>query len=76
MARSTSAIDGVQGVIAIAGITLGVVPLVKWLFVQEHTGPFRFLFGQQTGAAAYVVPLLVIVAAFVVIGVLETRKRK
>ncbi|MCK2238845.1 MULTISPECIES: hypothetical protein [unclassified Crossiella] len=75
MAKSVSAIDGVQGVIALVGITLGGVPLVRWFIEGQHSGPFRWLFGEQTGTMGYVAPLLVIGVAIGLIAVLERRKR-
>ncbi|GAA2840513.1 hypothetical protein [Crossiella cryophila] len=75
MAKSVSAIDGAQGVIAIVGITLGAVPLIRWFIEGQHSGPFRWIFGEQTGTMGYVVPLLVIGVGFGLIAVLERRKR-
>jgi hypothetical protein len=72
----TRAIDGVQGLVALVGITLGAIPLVRWIVQDEHGGLFRTLFGTHTGAMGYVAPILVIVAAVAVIALLEIPKRR
>ncbi|MBK1785559.1 hypothetical protein [Prauserella cavernicola] len=72
----TRALDGVQGVVGFAGVMLGLIPLGGWIIAGTHNGPFRWLFGEQTGPMGYVAPLLVIAVAIVVIGALEKVKRR
>ncbi|MCO1582693.1 hypothetical protein M8C13_43805 [Crossiella sp. SN42] len=76
MAKTVSAVEGAQGVIALIGITLGAVPLVRWLIEEQHSGPFRWIFGELTGTMGYLGPLLVIAAAIGLIALLELRKRR
>ncbi|GAB3476197.1 hypothetical protein [Amycolatopsis cihanbeyliensis] len=76
MAMQNKAIDGLEGLLALAGITLGAIPFGGWVIAKEHSGPFRWLFGEHTGAMGYVVPLLVLGVAVLLIAVLEGAKRR
>lgn len=74
-ARSKS-IDGVQGLVALAGITFGAIPLVRWVASGEHGGLFRWLFGEHTGAMGLGAPLIVILVAVGAVAALEVWKRR
>ncbi|WP_216215834.1 hypothetical protein [Amycolatopsis aidingensis] len=76
MAAHTKAIDGLEGLVGLAGVTLGVIPFGGWVIAKEHSGPFRWLFGEQTGAMGYVAPLVVVAVAALLITVLEAVKRR
>lgn len=70
------AIDGLQGVSALVGITLGVIPLVGWAMGTESGGLLGLVFGwSPSGTSAYVLPVVVVVAAIGVIAALEMVKR-
>lgn len=68
--------DAIQTVVALATILIAVVPLGQWLFTGDHGRVFRALFGEQTGAAAFLIPIATIVVALIVILALEPMKRK
>lgn len=72
----TPAIDGLQGASALFGITLGLIPLVRWVLQREHGAIFRWMFGDPSGSMAYAVPLVVIVATIGFIAALEGLKRR
>ncbi|MBP2471304.1 hypothetical protein JOF53_000176 [Crossiella equi] len=76
MAKTKSGVETVQGVLALAGITLGLVPLGFYLFTGRHSGPFRLLFGEPDGTMAYLTPVLVIAVVLLAIGFLERYKSK
>ncbi|TQN27850.1 hypothetical protein FHX37_4581 [Haloactinospora alba] len=68
-------LDALQGVVAIAGITVGVIPLALWMLNGKHSGAFRLLFGSPDAPIAYTIPLLVIAACVALIALLERAKR-
>ncbi|SHF66865.1 hypothetical protein [Streptoalloteichus hindustanus] len=72
MTRRT--IDGLQGACAIVGITIGVIPLVRWVATDRHGGLFEWVFGARGGVSAYLVPLLLIAVAVGAIAALEKAK--
>ena len=72
----TRAIDGLQGGVALVGITLGVIPVARWAIQEQHGALFEWLFGVQTGTIGYVVPLAVIAVAIGTIAALEMTKRR
>ncbi|WP_158892643.1 hypothetical protein [Amycolatopsis anabasis] len=69
-------IDGAQGVFALIGITVGAIPLVRWMVDGQHGGLFRWLFGTHSGSMGYVLPIVVIVVAIAFIGALEIVKKR
>jgi hypothetical protein len=70
------AIDAFQGLFAFVGVTLGVIPMVRWAIQEEYGALFEWLFGVQTGSMGYVTPLAVIVAVVGAIAALEMMKRR
>lgn len=68
-------LDALQGVVAIVGITVGVIPLVRWTLHGEHGGAFQLLFGSPDAPMAYTIPLLVIAAGVALIALLEWAKK-
>lgn len=72
----TRVIDGLQGIAALIGITLGLIPLVWWALDGQHSAIFRWVFGAPSGSMAYVVPLVVIAVVIGFIAVLERLKRR
>lgn len=73
---SSRTIDGLQGLAALVGITLGAIPLVRWVAQGRHGGLFRWLFGDHSGAMGFAAPLMVIAVAIGVIAALEGWKRR
>lgn len=72
----TRTIDGIQGIVALAGISFGLIPLVRWIFSGEHGGLFRWAFGTPTGTMGYLAPLAVIAVLIGLIALLEVLKRR
>lgn len=70
----TPAVDGLQGVAGLVGITVGAIPLLRWAVEREHGAIFRWIFGNPSGAMGYVAPLLVIVATIGFVAALERLK--
>lgn len=68
-------IDGLQGLTALLGITLGVLPLIQVL-VGGHPGLLRVVLDEDAGSMIYAVPIAVVVVMAVVIAVLEGTKRR
>lgn len=68
-------IDGLQGLTALLGITLGVLPLIQAL-VGGHPGLLRLVLGEDAGSMTYAAPIAVVVVIAVVIAVLEGTKRR
>jgi hypothetical protein len=68
-------LDGLQGVSALIGITLGVIPLISWALGGSSGGLLQLILGPLSGAMAYVVPLVVVVLAIGLIAILEAMKR-
>jgi hypothetical protein len=78
MAKSrekTRLLDGLQGMSALLGITLGVIPLISWVLGGSSGGLLRLIFGPLSGVMAYAVPLVVVVLAIGLIAILEAMKR-
>lgn len=74
--EKTRLLDGLQGASALVGITLGGIPLVAWAVGRESGGLLGWVFGwSPSGSLAYVLPVVVIVAAIGVIAILEAMKR-
>ena len=69
-------IDGLQGFCVLVGITLGLIPLATWIFQGRVSGLFQWIFGAASGSTGYLGPVIVIVAAIVLIGILEAIKRR
>jgi hypothetical protein len=75
--EKTRALDGLQGVCALAGITLGVIPLISWALGGESGGLLGRIFGwSPSGSLAYVLPMVVIVVVIGVVAILEAMKRR
>lgn len=70
------AFDGLQGGVALIGITVGVIPLIQFLLGADQSAVFRWIFGQPVGSMAYVLPAAVIAVAVGVIAALELAKRR
>ncbi|MFF1946134.1 hypothetical protein ACFVWF_28825 [Rhodococcus qingshengii] len=68
--------NAIQTVVVLVTILIAVVPLGQRIFGGDHGQVFQTLFGEQTGAAGFVIPVLIIVAAVVIILVLEPLKRR
>jgi hypothetical protein len=74
--EKTRAIDGLQGVCALIGITVGVIPLASWAVGGESGGLLGRISGwSPLGSQAYVLPVAVIAVAIGVIAILEVMKR-
>ena len=73
--EKTRAIDGLQGVCALIGITVGVIPLVSWGSEGSPGDLGRISGWSPLGSQAYVLPVAVIVVAIGVIAILEVMKR-
>ena len=73
--EKTRLLDGLQGVSAIIGITLGVIPLISGVVGGQSGGLLRLIFGSLSGPMAYVVPLVVIFLTIGLIAILESMKR-
>jgi uncharacterized membrane protein len=73
---SSRTIEGVQGVVLLAAIPTGLIPLVTFIASGEHGRVFRWFFGERTGTMGYLLPALVLAVAIVVIGVLEVVKKQ
>jgi hypothetical protein len=76
MVVTRGGIDGLQGVLGLIGITVGVIPLVRWMIQGEHGAAFRWLFGTPTGVLAYAVPLAFSGVVIAAIAGLEMLKRR
>ena len=74
--EKTRLLDGLQGVSAIIGITLGVIPLISGAVGGQSVGLLRLIFGSLSGPMAYVVPLVVIILTIGLIAILEAMKRR
>ena len=74
--EKTRLLDGLQGVSAIIGITLGVIPLISGAVGGQFGGLLRLIFGSLSGPMAYVVPLVVIILTIGLIAILEAMKRR
>lgn len=72
---STRTVDGMQGLVALIGITLGVIPLVRAAYGGGPGWLLGWLPGMEGGATTYVVPIVIVVVAVAVMGVLERSKR-
>ncbi|MCI2420994.1 hypothetical protein MOQ72_26475 [Saccharopolyspora sp. K220] len=69
-------IDALQGVVGFIGVTVGVIPLVRWMIQGEHGAVFRWLFGNPTGLLGYLVPLVFLAVVVAAIAGLEMLKRR
>lgn len=65
----------VEGLFGLAGITLGLIPLVQFLW-RGTPGWWRLVLGQQPGAAGWVVPTAVLLVCAVAIVVSDRRRRR
>lgn len=63
-----------QAVLAFAAITFGVIPLGQLVFAGRVGSVWGFLLGGST-SPPWLGPVLVVVAALVLIGLLERRRR-
>lgn len=63
----------VQGLAALLGITLGVVPLLQMLF-QGRPGLWKFVLGDAPGSVGYVLPAAILFGAIVVVALTEAKK--
>ncbi|MFB9317151.1 hypothetical protein [Cryptosporangium minutisporangium] len=70
------AIDGWQGLCFFLGITLGVIPLIQFALGTRRGGLLRFVFGDDPGAARWIVPLVILAVAIAAITLLERRKAR
>lgn len=68
-------IDGLQTLVAILGISLGVVPLVRSALSGEPGRLYDWLLGETNRVFEYLAPLAVVVIAVVLIAVLDSSKR-
>lgn len=73
--EKTGLLDVLQGVSALIGITLGVIPLVSWAVGGQAGGLLRLIFGSLSGPMAYVMPLVVIILTIGLIAIMEAMKR-
>ncbi|MCP2257623.1 hypothetical protein LX15_001308 [Streptoalloteichus tenebrarius] len=74
MSRAT--FDGLQGLCGLVAVTLGVIPLVRWLISAQHGALFRWVFGEQTGVLGYLLPMLVVAVMIGAIAALEKAKNR
>lgn len=65
--------DGVQGVAAVVGITLGVIPLLQMVF-SGRPGLLKFVLGNDPGVIGYVVPAAILLIAVAAVAVTEAKK--
>lgn len=72
---TTRVIDTWQGLTAIVGVTLGLVPLATMVIGAGDPGLWRLVLDDTTGGSRWLGPLLVVVAAAAVIAGLERWKR-
>lgn len=68
-------IDGLQTLVVILGISLGVVPLVRSALSGEPGRLYDSLLGETNRLVEYLAPLAVVVIAVVLIAVLDSSKR-
>lgn len=74
--EKTRLLDGLQGVSALIGITLGVIPLTGWALGAQSGGLLERIFGWSPSTSlAYVLPVVVIVLVIGLIAILEAMKR-
>ncbi|QFU89759.1 hypothetical protein [Amycolatopsis sp. YIM 10] len=74
--RRARTIEGAQGLVIIVAIPLGIIPLVRWIFSEDHGGLFRWFFGDLSGAMGYAAPIIVLAVAFLIIAILEAVKKR
>ncbi|MFR9751826.1 hypothetical protein ACL02S_12420 [Nocardia sp. 004] len=69
--------EALQTVAVLAGIPLGVVPLVKYFTSDNHSGGiYSKLFGEELGTLGLVLPTLVIILVVLLVGFLEVVKKR
>jgi uncharacterized membrane protein YeiB len=72
----TRSLDVLQGMSALGGITLGLIPLVGLVVGAESGGLLGRIFGwSPSGSLAWVLPVVIIAVAIGVIAILEVMKR-
>lgn len=79
MAKSnerTRALDGLEGVAALVGITLGVIPFARWAITGELGGLFAWIFGSFTETMGYAAPLIVVAVSVAIIAAFEVMKKR
>ena len=70
------AIDGWQGFVGFVGITLGVIPLIRYAIGGRRGGLLRFVLGDDPGAALWIVPLVILAVSAAAILLLELGKTR
>lgn len=74
--EDTRALDGLQGVVALVGITLGVIPFVRWVITGELGGLFAWIFGSFAETMGYAAPLIVVAVSVAVIAAFKVMKKR
>lgn len=63
--------DGLQTLVVLLAIPLGLIPLIQKIFGSQQSGLFRFIFNEPMGNAQWIVPVAVIAGAAVLIMAIE-----
>jgi len=72
--RTRKQLDAWQGAMAFIGITLGLLPLVQFLF-GRGPGLLRLVLGEDPGVYGHLLPIIVIAMCVAVVARLESVKR-
>ncbi|MFT3944331.1 MAG: hypothetical protein QM705_11000 [Ancrocorticia sp.] len=71
----TRGIESAQGLVAFVGITLGVIPLIQ-VVLGRRPGLLTLVLSEGPSASHWIAPLVVVLAATVLVFVLELRKNR